>query len=313
MTKKLKLGLILALSFVLVSLASSAFAVNLDWDADTTISLSSPAIDLIIKSGSGATDLVVNTGNIVATVPSGSTFTVTSASRDLIVTNSGNATLAPGCNSSLVKTILITGGDDGNAITITPSSGACEYSAGGGGSTPPATTAAETVTPVVTVPAVTVPIVTAPTVTAPTAPVIIPTLSVKPTVNEMSAVLSAITSQVLYIQANLTSPNVLTLLQDVLVRVAGLQSAISGSPTITFSQSLYNGIQNSDVTALQNFLNSQGTEIYPEGLVTGYFGSLTEKAVQRFQVKYGLAQPGDPGYGYVGPKTRAKINQLLGL
>jgi len=164
-------------------------------------------------------------------------------------------------------------------------------------------TAAETVTPVVTVA----------TVTVPTAPVTIPTLSVKPTVNEMSAVLSAIMSQVLYIQANLTSPNALTLLQDVLVRVAGLQSAISGPAATTFSKSLYKGIQNSDVTALQSFLKSQGTDIYPEGLVTGYFGSATEKAVQRFQAKYGLSQLGDSAYGFVGPKTRAKINALLGL
>ena len=164
-------------------------------------------------------------------------------------------------------------------------------------------TAAETVTPVVTVA----------TVTVPTAPVTIPTLSVKPTVNEMSAVLSAIMSQVLYIQANLTSPNALTLLQDVLVRVAGLQSAISGPAASTFSKSLYKGIQNSDVTALQSFLKSQGTDIYPEGLVTGYFGSATEKAVQRFQAKYGLSQLGDSAYGFVGPKTRAKINALLGL
>ncbi len=35
------------------------------------------------------------------------------------------------------------------------------------------------------------------------------------------------------------------------------------------------------------------------------------RAVQRFQEKYGLAKKGDPGYGEVGPGTRAKLNQIL--
>jgi len=51
--------------------------------------------------------------------------------------------------------------------------------------------------------------------------------------------------------------------------------------------------------------------VYPEGLITGYYGQLTKKAVQRFQEKYGIAKQGDPGYGDVGPNTRAKLNQVL--
>ena len=54
--------------------------------------------------------------------------------------------------------------------------------------------------------------------------------------------------------------------------------------------------------------------MYPEGLVTGYYGNLTKLAVGRFQIKYGIVtSTGDAGYGNVGPKTRAKINSLLGL
>jgi peptidoglycan hydrolase-like protein with peptidoglycan-binding domain len=63
---------------------------------------------------------------------------------------------------------------------------------------------------------------------------------------------------------------------------------------------------NSDVQCLQNFLKNQGQSIYPEGLITGNFGSLTQQAVIRFQAKYGIIQT-----GYVGPITRAKINQIL--
>ncbi|MBU1092004.1 peptidoglycan-binding protein, partial [Patescibacteria group bacterium] len=47
------------------------------------------------------------------------------------------------------------------------------------------------------------------------------------------------------------------------------------------------------------------------GNETEYFGSLTEKAVQKFQEKHGIAKKGDSGYGYVGPKTRAKIAEVF--
>ena len=69
------------------------------------------------------------------------------------------------------------------------------------------------------------------------------------------------------------------------------------------------GSRGVDVTALQNYLKSF-KDLYPEGLVTGYFGPATLRAVQRFQVKYGLAKKGDAGYGVVGPKTRAKLNEV---
>ena len=60
-----------------------------------------------------------------------------------------------------------------------------------------------------------------------------------------------------------------------------------------------------------------------EGLITGWFGPLTRFAVQRFQCKYEIICPSpDPvlrqnqdltAYGYVGPKTRAKLNELINL
>lgn len=65
-----------------------------------------------------------------------------------------------------------------------------------------------------------------------------------------------------------------------------------------------------EVTILQTFL-SKDKDIYPSGLVTGYFGQATQKAVQKFQVKYAIVKPGEAGYGTMGPKTRAKINELL--
>jgi hypothetical protein len=84
-----------------------------------------------------------------------------------------------------------------------------------------------------------------------------------------------------------------------------------------FENNLYYGMTgNSEVRCLQEFLKSQGPEIYPEGLVTGNFLSLTQAALIRFQEKYAseiLAPWGlTKGTGVVGSTTRAKINQLLG-
>ena len=71
------------------------------------------------------------------------------------------------------------------------------------------------------------------------------------------------------------------------------------------------GSKGDDVKILQQFLKDQGESIYPEGKVTGYFGQLTLKAVQKFQEEQEIAQKGVAGYGFVGPKTRAVINEMI--
>ena len=80
----------------------------------------------------------------------------------------------------------------------------------------------------------------------------------------------------------------------------------------TFTQKLFWGSRSDDVKKIQEFL-SQSPSLYPEGLITGYFGLLTRKAVQRFQCKYGIVCYGDEsttGYGQVGHRTLQKLNQL---
>jgi hypothetical protein len=83
-----------------------------------------------------------------------------------------------------------------------------------------------------------------------------------------------------------------------------------------FENNLYFGMRNnSEVKCLQEFLRAQGPEIYPEGLVTGNFLSLTQAAVIRFQERYAseILAPWElkKGTGFVGRTTRLKINELL--
>ncbi|EKD23794.1 MAG: peptidoglycan binding protein [uncultured bacterium] len=75
--------------------------------------------------------------------------------------------------------------------------------------------------------------------------------------------------------------------------------------SVTFTGSLRVGSRGGQVKALQEFLK-QSPDIYPEGLVTGYFGPLTENAVKRFQQKEAIE-----AIGIVGPITRAKLNEIV--
>ena len=73
------------------------------------------------------------------------------------------------------------------------------------------------------------------------------------------------------------------------------------------------GSQGDDVKAIQELLLKEG--LYPEGLITGFFGNLTKQAVIRFQEKYAdeILKPAglEKGTGFVGPSTIKKINKLL--
>lgn len=80
-----------------------------------------------------------------------------------------------------------------------------------------------------------------------------------------------------------------------------------------FNRNLRKGNASADVKKLQQAL-AIWPEIYPEGMITSYFGNLTEKAVRRFQCKYKIVCKGSPsttGYGLVGPKTRVKLREVL--
>ena len=92
------------------------------------------------------------------------------------------------------------------------------------------------------------------------------------------------------------------------------QAALKITCQTSFDRSMALGDKGGNVKCLQTFLAGQGSDIYPAGLVSGFYGSLTQQAVVRFQAKYaseiltplGLTAP----TGRVGLATLAKIKSL---
>lgn len=75
--------------------------------------------------------------------------------------------------------------------------------------------------------------------------------------------------------------------------------------TLKITKQMRLGMSGEEVKILQEILATD-PNIYPEGLVTGYYGKLTEQAVKRLQKTLCLDQVGN-----VGPQTLAKINELI--
>lgn len=88
---------------------------------------------------------------------------------------------------------------------------------------------------------------------------------------------------------------------------------IKKATSFQFKSNLQLKSSGNEVTELQKCL-AQFPDVYPEGDITGYFGSLTKAAVIRFQEKYAdeVLAPYDltQGTGQVKTSTRAKLNEL---
>jgi len=92
----------------------------------------------------------------------------------------------------------------------------------------------------------------------------------------------------------------IVMLQTQLAMQKTYQENISCS---VFSQDLYYGMNSGQVKCLQQFLANLENNIYPEKLITGYYGPLTLAAVQKYQAFKGIITT-----GYFGPLTRAESN-----
>lgn len=125
-----------------------------------------------------------------------------------------------------------------------------------------------------------------------------------------STTVSSSTPQVSAAQPSFINPFPDSIAQTSVAVQAPVAVSASNSQGPKITLALVRGSRGAQVSSLQRFL-AKDRRIYPEGLVTGFLGSATEAAVKRFQVRYKLASPGVPGYGLVGPKTRAKMNSLV--
>lgn len=101
--------------------------------------------------------------------------------------------------------------------------------------------------------------------------------------------------------------NVTTELQSLESQLGQLESQASGSTSGSGGATSYNfteflgvGLQDAQVTALQQRLTTDG---FYSGPITGYYGALTVAAVEKFQSVHGISVK-----GYVGPSTRAALN-----
>jgi hypothetical protein len=120
-----------------------------------------------------------------------------------------------------------------------------------------------------------------------------------------------------YLTCGASSGKVPAVTRSVTVTFTGPATNVPTSvlPTNTaFNSNLWRGMQSDDVRRLQQML-AQDPSLYPQGIVSGYFGFLTEAAVQNFQCKYGIVCTGNSdstGYGLVGPQTRMKLYEVFG-
>ena len=119
------------------------------------------------------------------------------------------------------------------------------------------------------------------------------------TIDELKALIQTLTQQITVLE------------QQIAAKKAG-QGVVGSAACPNLYRALSVGVSGADVTALQTFLAADAT-VYPEGLITSYFGPATERAVQRWQAKNGVVSSGTAattGYGMVGPGTRAAIARV---
>src|SRR3989344_3470850 len=123
-----------------------------------------------------------------------------------------------------------------------------------------------------------------------------------------------------------TADDIRAQIQSLLSQITALQTQLSNwtsntPATISTSsnscpnlyRTLSRGSRGSDVISLQQFLIAQG--LLSSDSATGFFGSMTESAVQRWQAQNSIVAYGDAnttGYGVIGARTRAAIAARCG-
>ena len=102
-------------------------------------------------------------------------------------------------------------------------------------------------------------------------------------------------------------------IQVLLSELAKLGVSATTTLKVQFKTTLKSGQTSNEVKAMQKCL-AKDKDVYPQGIASGYFGSMTKQALIKFQEKYGteiLAPYGlTKGTGIVGSATRQKLNEI---
>jgi peptidoglycan hydrolase-like protein with peptidoglycan-binding domain len=75
----------------------------------------------------------------------------------------------------------------------------------------------------------------------------------------------------------------------------------------SYDRNLTLGSSGNDVIELQTVLIAERQLVLPEGVSKGYFGSLTQEALRKYQALHNIF----PALGYFGPLTRTYMSALL--
>ncbi|MBI5470661.1 peptidoglycan-binding protein [Candidatus Kaiserbacteria bacterium] len=149
----------------------------------------------------------------------------------------------------------------------------------------------------------------------------LPALASAQTTADLHAQAQALLAQVQALQAQLAAQQggqVVTSTNGTVYPGTGVSVPVAGGAGVNSStcpnigRVLKRGSSGADVTRLQQFLAGDPS-IYPEGIISGYYGSLTQKAVEHWQTRYNIVSsgtPGSTGFGVVGPRTAAAIALL---
>ena len=276
--------LLICLSILLVPLVAGAAYDDVSLGTSAIISVNDSLGNPVSLTVSGSADVVesiiVGSTSFIVGLQSGSTLKVVSTGRNLLSTDAPAANSTIAC-SSTQSSITLTA-TSGITATVNVSPNACSSgtstSSNNGGGGPIANFGGGgggSTTPATPV---------APTTQA--------------TMAQLQAMIASLTAQI--------------------AALGGTPSAGPGTSPMSFMSNtkLIVGSKGADVMNLQKFLNSDpDTRVSSSGAgspgkETTTFGLLTKKAIQKFQVKYGIAGPGKVGYGNFGPATRAKVVEL---
>lgn len=271
------LGLLFFPTFPKVSNAQTYNSVT--FTTDTTINMSGLGINLTVMAGSMVAGITVSTSSISVDLMNNSVFQLRSLNNygleNTLLTRTDHQ---PDYSEVILESSIST------TVTITPQRENYYLQSVGGisgfsssGSIEQNVTSTPTSTPTLT----------------PT-PSVSPDLFVLPysnpkNINEMKSNLEVLLKQLDY-------------LRNLLKKQTGLEN----KPKYNLEEKdLSLKDEGSNVKNLQEML-AWYSDIYPKGIISGYFGSLTQAAVKLFQKKYEINQTGT-----VGPLTRTKLKEMF--